>query len=70
MAKINVGNSIRLKDRTDWPVPPGYRLAKSEGEVLSVDEELGFVVIQLLKSDNAKLIGNTMTFRIENVERI
>lgn len=36
MAKFNSGDRVRIKDRVDWPSPPGYRLANLEGQVVEV----------------------------------
>jgi hypothetical protein len=70
MSKISIGDTVRLKDRPDWPSPPGYRLANSEGAVTSVKSEEGFVTIRLLKSNTDLPKDTVMTFRLENVEKI
>lgn len=70
MVKINVGDRIKVKDRSEWPSPPGYELANSEGEVVSVDEELGLVKMLLLKTTSKIATGTTLTFRLENVEKV
>ena len=50
MSKIIVGDMVRIKDRSEWPSPPGYRLANLEGKVISIREQEGFVTIQLVKN--------------------
>jgi hypothetical protein len=74
MSKIKAGDMVKLKDRPDWPSPPGYKLANSEGEVASVDEEQGFVAIRLVKTDTdipkELPIDATLTFRLEDVEKV
>ena len=74
MSKIKVGDRVRIKDRPDWPTPPGYRLAKSEGEVTSVNVEDGFVSLRLVKTktDLPKLQPKdfAFTFRLDDVEKI
>lgn len=70
MAQIKVGDMIRIKGRSDWPSPPGYRLANSEGRVTSVIEEEGFVTIHLEKTDSGIAKGTTLVLRLENVEKV
>jgi hypothetical protein len=74
MSQIKAGDIVRVKDRLDWPSPPGYKLNKSEGQVASVNEEQGFVAIRLVKTDtdipNELPIDTTITLRLENVEVI
>jgi hypothetical protein len=50
MSNVKAGDLIRIKDRSDWPSPPGYQLANSEGDVISIREEEGFVTIRLVKT--------------------
>lgn len=69
MGKINNGDTIRIKVRTDWPSPPGYRLAGSEGVVTLVNEEEGFVTVHLMKTDVDWAKDNTFIFRLENVDK-
>ncbi len=68
MGTINIGDTVRIKDRTDWPSPPGYRLANSEGEVVLVKEEEGFVTIRLMKTTTSIPKDINLTLRLENVE--
>jgi len=68
MSNIKVGEKIRIKDRLDWPSPPGYQLANSEGDVISIIEEEGFVTIRLVKTSTAIPKDTCLTFRLENVE--
>jgi hypothetical protein len=70
MAEIKVGDLIRIKDRSDWPSPPGYRLADSEGKVTSVSEEEGFVTIHLEKTDSGIAKGTTLVLRLEKIEKV
>jgi hypothetical protein len=68
MSDINIGDIVRIKDRTDWPSPPGYQLANSEGEIISVKEEEGFVTIRLLKTSTSIPKGTNLTLRLESVK--
>jgi hypothetical protein len=70
MNQIKVGDRILIKERTDWPSPPGYQLAKSTGNVTSVSKEEGFVTIHLEKSNSGIAEGTTLVLRLENVEKI
>ena len=70
MADIKVGDIIKVKDRKDWPKPPGYLLAGSEGDVTSYNPDEGFVAIHLQKTKSGIPAGTTMVFRVENVEKI
>jgi hypothetical protein len=70
MSKIKVGDKIRIKDKPDWPSPPGYRLANSEGEVTSLNESEGFVTINLMKTSSNIPKDTILDLRLENVEKI
>ncbi len=70
MGQIKVGDMIRVKPRADWPSPPGYRLANSEGKVISLSEEEGFVTFHLEKTNSGITKGTTLVLRIENVEKV
>ena len=70
MKEIQVGNMIKIRDRKDWPTPPGYLLANSEGEVTSVGEEDGFVTIHLKKTNSKIPLETTLALRLENVEKL
>ena len=75
MAGIKVGDRVRIKDRPDWPSPPGYRLANSEGRVIEVDEGSeenveGFIKIQLEKTEADFDIGTRLTLQTEVVQKI
>lgn len=34
MTQFKVGNRVRIKERPDWPTPPGFRLAGAEGKIV------------------------------------
>lgn len=70
MSKIKTGDIVRIKDRPDWPSPPGYRLVNSEGAVTSVESEEGFVTIRLVKSSTNLPKDTILTLRLENVEKV
>jgi len=68
MSNIKVGDKVGIKDRSDWPSPPGYQLADFEGDVISIMEEEGFVTIRLVKTSTAILRDTSLTLRLENIE--
>ena len=79
MAKIKVGDRVRIKKRANWPSPPGYRLTNAEGTVVkwveydeAMEEFQDFVYVHLekAKGDGKVYIGNDMFFRAENLEKI
>ena len=71
MAEIKVGDRVRVKDRPDWPSPPGYQMANTEGEVYQVKEEAGFVMFRVNTSNIDVLEpGTTMVFPEESLEKI
>ena len=79
MAKIKVGDRVKIKDRTQWPSPPGYRFAKAEGTVVKwveYDETMEdfhdfvYVHIEKAQGEGKVYIGNNMFFLAENVEKI
>ena len=79
MDTFKAGDKVRIKDRTDWPSPPGYRFAGTEGTVVNwfVWEEpmnafFPYVVhVHIEKSPGAKeYLGNDMPFPVENLEKI
>jgi hypothetical protein len=69
LTKIKIGDMVRIKDRAEWPSPPGYQLADSEGDVTSVREEEGFVSLRLVKTGTAIPKGTILTLRLENVKK-
>ena len=76
MAEIEEGDRVRVKDRPDWPSPPGYRLANSEGIVTKVWEPEGpevfqeYIQVQLDKTGADIDISYALTFRVEALEKI
>ena len=74
MTKLfKVGDKVKIKDRTDWPSPPGYRLANLTGRVVEglglddseeTEEFRDFVDIQLDKDNRI------ITLRSEGFEKV
>ena len=79
MVKFNIGDKVRIKDRQDWPTPPGYRLANSEGTITKIWEQdvpqgeifQEYVQVKIEKTECKELdISHTYNFRQENIELI
>ena len=86
MAEINIGDRVRIKNREEWPSPPGYRLANLEGKVVKVwgweevyEEFQDYIMVQLDKIEtdvnaatplNYGGISNVLSLRVENLEKI
>ena len=79
MTNIKIGDRVKVKDRADWPSPPGFRLANAEGTVvayLEYDEVLerfqDYIYVQLEKAEGEGKVylGNRMFFKSENLEKI
>ncbi len=70
MTQIIVGDTVRIKDRPEWPSPPGYRLANLEGKVISIREPEGFITIQLFKPSPGIPEDNILTLKLENVNKV
>ena len=70
MNKIKAGDIVRIKDRTDWPSPPGYPLAGSEGEVVAAKDHEGFVTIRMVRTGTSIPKDTNLTLRLENVEKV
>jgi len=79
MAKIKIGDRVRVKDSAGWVSPPGYRLANAEGTVVKwiesedlMEDFKNFISVKLDKAeDEGKVyVGNTFVFREENLEKI
>jgi hypothetical protein len=78
MAKIELGDKVRIKDRKDWPTPPGYRLANSEGTVVKIcewmellDEFPEYVKVQIEKTESDNVVVGTQCLLLkENLEKI
>jgi hypothetical protein len=71
MADIKAGDRVRIKDRTDWPMPSGYKLANLEGRVFdTVDKPEGYILV-LLDTDAAGMgAGTPLGFPVAAVEKI
>jgi hypothetical protein len=76
--KIKVGDRVKIKDRPEWPSPPGFKLAGSEGRVIQIgdSEEFinglveGFLTVQLDKPTAYFEIGTQLTLQVEAVEKL
>ena len=77
MAGIKVGDKVRVKDRKDWPSPPGYRFANAEGTVIkwvewdeTMEEFQDYALVRLAKAAAEEFIGKAEVFRVEELEKL
>ena len=79
MDVIQIGDKVRIKNKENWPVKPGYIFADAEGTVVkwieyneALKEFKNFILIKIEKAegDGAAYIGNKMCFRIDDVVKI
>jgi len=79
MVKIQTGDRVRIKRKTDWPEPPGYRFGNAEGtvvkwleydEVLDGFEDFVYVHIEKAEGEGEPYLGNNMCFRTYDLEKI
>ena len=79
MAEIKAGDRVKIKERKDWPSPPGYRLANAEGTVVKwaeweepMEDFQNHICVHIEKAegDGKIFIGKDVFFRFENLEKI
>lgn len=77
MTTIKLGDRVRIKDRSDWPFHPEYRLTDMEGivtklwESMDVMEEFQeYITIRIEKTTTDFAVGTSLVFRMENLEKI
>ncbi|WP_258359865.1 hypothetical protein [Moorella sulfitireducens (nom. illeg.)] len=80
MAGLKLGDKVRIRDRSDWPSPPGFRLANAEGTIVKwieyekpmedFKDDYVYVHIEKAGGEGQVYIGNCMFFRVEDVEKI
>ncbi len=71
MATLNIGDRIRIKARTDWYLPSGYKLANIEGRVFEVVEEFpGYVTVLLDEEVTGIDLSVPMPFSMDSLEKL
>ena len=71
MDGLKEGDRVRIKERPDWPLPTGYKLANEEGRVVEVVEEPEGYVTILLDNDVTGIDKSIpLAFRLEAVEKV
>lgn len=79
MATIKIGDRVRIKDREDWPNPPGYVFAGAEGTVVVWSEYEGvmddfqdYAHIKIDKANDAGkvYIDSTFPFQVDKLEKL
>ena len=79
MAEFKAGDKVRIKDRKDWPSPPGYLFANAEGTVVNwIDweepleefQDYAYVSIEKAGTGAEEFIGKCEFFRVTSLEKI
>jgi hypothetical protein len=70
MADLKTGERVRIKDRTDWYLPSGYKLRGAEGLVFEIVEELpGYVMVLLDEAVTGIDKSIPLPFSIDSIEK-
>jgi hypothetical protein len=71
MIALKAGDRIRIKDRQDWYLPSGYKLAGARGQVFEVLEEPEGYVMVLLDEELTGIDKKVpLGFRLEAIEKV
>jgi hypothetical protein len=71
MADLKAGDRIKIKNRTDWYLPSGYKPSNAEGTVFEVLSEPKGYFLVLLDEDVTGIDKNVpLGFRMEAVEKV
>jgi hypothetical protein len=71
LVNLKIGDRVKIKDRTDWYLPSGYKPANVEGRVFEVIEELpGYVTVLLEKEVTGIDISIPLPFSIDSLDKI
>jgi hypothetical protein len=79
MVDFKPGDRVRIKERPDWPTPPGYRFNQAEGTVVKwiewdelLEEYRDYVCVKLEKtgSQAKDYIGKNEFFRAADLEKL
>jgi hypothetical protein len=68
---LNIGDRVKIKSRTDWYLPSGYKPANVKGQVFEVIEELpGFVTVLLDEEVTGIDLSIPLPFSTDSLEKI
>jgi hypothetical protein len=79
MIENRIGKRVRVKDRPEWPSPPGFRLAGAEGTVVKWTDYTDIMIdfqqyvhVKIEKADGEAggYVGNTFCLRVEDLTDI
>lgn len=79
MANLKAGDRVRIKDRKDWPTPPGYVFSGAEGTVVLWSEYEGimddfqdYVHVKIEKARDAAgvYIDSVFPFQVDRIQKI
>jgi hypothetical protein len=68
---LKIGDRVRIKARTDWYLPSGYKLANVEGRVFEVIEELpGYITVFIDDEVTGIDLSIPLPFSIDSIEEL
>jgi hypothetical protein len=71
MTDFKEGDKIRIKDKSDWPLPTAYKLANVQGKVVEIIKEPeGYIKVLLDQNPTGIDPSVPLAFRVEAVEKI
>jgi hypothetical protein len=71
MVEFKPGDRVRIKDRPDWPLPSGYKLAGVEGTIFELNDEIpGYSWVLLDKDVTGIDTKIPLGFRLDAIEKI
>ena len=68
MLDLKVGDKVKVKDRMDWPGK--YALADTIGTIIELQKSSGYAVIHVDETKANVMVGTTLVFRSDAVEKI
>lgn len=69
METINLGDKVKIKDRSDWPANPKYRFAGAQGQIVRLYDE-SFAEIRMLMHVDGVRDGSCLSFTLDSLEKV
>ena len=71
MINLKPGDRVKIKNRSDWYLPSGYKPANATGKVFEVlDDPKGYIMILLDEEVTGIDKKVPLAFRMESLEKI
>ncbi len=71
MNNIKAGDRVRIKERPDWPMPTGYKLAGAAGTIFEINDEVkGYAWVLLDEEITGIDIKVPLGFRLDSLTKI